>query len=160
MTDPIPSFYRYTFTFFDPLLSGFGCIGGLFSPAEALESYTPHFVFPPATETLALLDVKAAFCAASTFLQAYLLRARPDDVALWRIVQGSNTIISLGMVGAILRALAGQGRLRPELWRRSEMVAVGLTTGLIGVRLAFMMGVGMRPGGRRLGGKQDKGSWR
>lgn len=143
MTHPIPRFYRFWFTTVDPFLAAVGAYGALFIPLQILGNYSPNIVIPPSPETLALLDVKAGFCIALAYLQVVLLRAHSRDVGVWRIMETSNTFVSLGMLSALIRAMVGQERLNPTLWGRGEITSLGVTVGLLTVRVAFVAGVGL-----------------
>jgi hypothetical protein len=110
MSSRIPSFYRIWSTIVDPLLTLVGVFGNLFAPIATLNSYSPSYVSPPATETTLLLDTVAGFLAGLAFLQVVLLRARTTDMTVWRALQASTVLVDIAMLGGFARALSGQGR--------------------------------------------------
>ena len=139
----IPSFYRIWFTIIDPLLSLLGIISNLFSPAAILNGYSPNAVIPPAPETAVLLDTTAAFLAGFIVLQTVLLRARPNDLVVWRILQASTLLVDFALLGSFARALTADARLDLRLWRAAEWTNIGITGGVAVIRAAFCLGVGM-----------------
>ncbi|KZP10763.1 hypothetical protein FIBSPDRAFT_1051146 [Athelia psychrophila] len=149
MSSTMPSFYRIWFTVVDPLLSIAGVLGNLFVPTTILNSYSPSFVSPPATETIYLLDATAGFLAGLVLLQVVLLRARPTDVTVWRVLQASMLLVDLAMLGGFARALSAQGRTVWRVWRAEEWTNLVIIAGVAVIRTAFVLGVGM--GGQRKG---------
>lgn len=147
MSSPIPSFYRIWFTVVDPILSIAGVVGNLFAPASILNSYSPSYVSPPATETIFLLDATAGFFAGVALLQVVLLRARPADVTVWRLVEASIILVDFAMLGGFARALRAEGRTDWSVWRIEEWTNLIILAGVAVIRTAFILGVGM--GGRR-----------
>jgi hypothetical protein len=83
----IPAVYRYFFTIIDPLMCIGGVLGNIFAPATILASYTAAPVLPPAIETTVMLDGMGGWFAGMGFLQVYLLRAKKDDLTVWKSVQ-------------------------------------------------------------------------
>ncbi|KAF7348600.1 hypothetical protein MVEN_01377800 [Mycena venus] len=143
MTSPIPSFYRIWFTIVDPILASSGLLGNLFVPGTALRTYTPNAVLPPAPETTMLLDTTAGFFAAVMFLSIVLLRARPTDFGLWRMVMFSILLVDIAILGGLARLLRAEGRTNPVAWRPEEWVNFVITAGVAVIRTAFCLGVGM-----------------
>ena len=138
----IPSYYRIFFTFIDPVLSSFGVIMHLQS-AKILPNYALTPAIPPATETRLVLDALTGFFAGLVFLQAVLLRARPNDVVVWKCVQAATILVDIGMVGGFVRALGNTGRLDTGKWRPEEWSNVGINSFVGIVRTLFVLGVGM-----------------
>lgn len=64
-----------------------GDFSNIITPTTMLNSYSPSFTSPPASETVVLLDTMAAFLVGPIFLQVFLLRAKPTDITVWRAVQ-------------------------------------------------------------------------
>ena len=111
MPEPISPFYRIIFTIVDPIFTLVGIAGNLLAPTDILKSYTPLFVSPPAPETTFLLGTTAGWYAASLVNQVYILRARPNDLAVWRAIQGGTAIVDVAMLAGIARILAAEKRL-------------------------------------------------
>ncbi|KAG7010078.1 hypothetical protein G7Y79_00001g003500 [Physcia stellaris] len=145
-----PSFYRIWFTLIDPLVSFSGIYLNILHPSTILHSYSPTY-HSPTIETILCLDTVAAFLCGYIFLQVYLLRAKAHDLTVWRAVQGSMLIVDFGLLAAYTRALGSQGRLgevaglRVEEWG-NYMITVGVAV----VRGAFLMGVGMGKGTKKM----------
>lgn len=143
---PVPVVYRVVFTWVDPIFCLVGLATHIFDPLTTLGGYSPNFASPPATETVHLLDSMAGFFATLGVLEAVLLRARPADVGVWRIVQASVALLDVFMVLAAFRALSADGRLDPTIWRGDDY---RLTVGNVGIgllRIACALGIGMGQG--------------
>ncbi|KAL8665153.1 MAG: hypothetical protein Q9168_007763 [Polycauliona sp. 1 TL-2023] len=137
MTNPIPAFYRIWFTIVDPLFSLIGIYSNIFTPTTILNSYSAHFISPPGSETILLLDIMSAFLAGPTFLHVFLLRAKPNDMT------ASTLLVDIGMLAGFTRALMSQGRMDVRVWRAEEWVNYGVTAGVAVIRSTFLMGVGL-----------------
>ncbi|KAJ7814916.1 hypothetical protein B0H14DRAFT_2849248 [Mycena olivaceomarginata] len=145
MASQIPSFYRIWFTIVDPILSVFGALGALLVPGTVLNGYTPHAVSPPAPETIMLLDTLSGFFFALIFIQVVLLRARPADIGIWRILIFSILLADIVILGGLARLLRGESRAHPAAWRKEEWMNIVPTAGVTVIRIAFCLGVGMGP---------------
>ena len=143
MTSRIPAFYRICFTVFDLIMPLAGVFGNVFAPDFILKSYTSSQVFPPAPETILLLDAMAGFFAGLAFLHVFLLRANPTNIPVWRAVQGSTVLVDLFMLGGFGRALSTEGRLDPKVWRAEDWGNIGGYAGILFIRMAFILGIGM-----------------
>ncbi|KAK1061150.1 hypothetical protein LTR12_004828 [Friedmanniomyces endolithicus] len=143
----IPPFYRIFFTTVDPLIALTGFISALFFPNFLLSTYSPTATIPPAIETTQLLNILAGFYLSVVPLQIFLLRARPQDLTVWRALQFSVLIADVAVLGATATALSAQGRLQPSHWRLDEAGSVVVTAGVGLIRIAFLIGLGM---GRRV----------
>lgn len=146
-----PAFYRIWFHLIDPLVSLSGIYFNVFHPSTILHSYSPTYHSPPTSETILCLDTVAAFLSGYIFLQVYLLRAKANDRTVWRAVQGSMLIVDIGLLAAFTRALGNQGRLGSiGGWRVQELGNYTITVGVAVVRWAFLMGVGMGKGTKKV----------
>lgn len=148
MANPIPAFYRVLFTIIDPLLPLGGLVIHTLFPAFTLHSYVAAPVLPAAPETQFLLDYTAGFFASLAFLQAVLLRARPHDVTVWKILQASTIFVDIFVVGGFLRSLSAQGRLDYASWRAEDMQNIFGNAAIGLLRLAFCLGVGLGESGK------------
>ena len=148
MSDEIPTFYRVWFTIMDPGLSLVGVLANLLTPTAILNSYTPTSAVPPATETILLLDTVAGFLACLAFLQLVLLRARPNDLFLWCSLQFGIMLVDVAILGGIARALDKEERTDWKGWRAEEWTNVGITTGVLTIRLIFLASVGIGSRGK------------
>lgn len=137
----IPLIYRIFFPTLDPTLATIGVISTLFSRKTFLVSYFPN---PTVNhETRFALDALVGFFASTIVLQGFLLRLRPDDIAIWKTLQTSILLQNACMLGAFLRVKAREGMLDPRAWTRTEW---GKQVGVLGaatVRIAFLLGVGL-----------------
>ncbi|KAK1049831.1 hypothetical protein LTR74_017186 [Friedmanniomyces endolithicus] len=148
----ISPFYRIFFTTVDPLIALTGFISALFFPNFLLSTYSPTATIPPAIETTELLNILAGFYLSVVPLQIFLLRARPQDLTVWRVLQFSVLITDVAVLGATMTALSAQGRLQPSRWRLEEAGSVALTAGVGLIRIAFLISLGM--GRQARGGKE------
>ncbi|KAK1819957.1 hypothetical protein LTR12_005679 [Friedmanniomyces endolithicus] len=148
----IPLFYRIFFTTVDPLIALTGFISALFFPKFLLSTYSPTATIPPTVETTQLLNILAGFYLSVVPLQVFLLRARPQDLTVWRALQFSVLVTDVAVLGAMAKALSAQGRLEPSHWRLEEAGSVALTAGVGLIRIAFLITLGM--GRQARGGKE------
>ncbi|KIW65375.1 hypothetical protein PV04_07640 [Phialophora macrospora] len=146
MPSQIPGFYRLFFPTLDPLIALTGSLTHLLSPATILTLYNPSAALPPAIETTTLLDIIAAYLLATTPLQIIMLRLRPDDVPLWKCLQGSLLVQDVGIVAAVVRSLSAQGRLSPGLITGGEWGNLVILGGVGILRAGFLLGVGLGKG--------------
>jgi hypothetical protein len=151
MSSSIHPFYRIWFTTIDPVLSLSGAVCNLFAPAAILRSYSPSLVFPPATETTVLLYTAAGFLAGHMLLSIGLLRAKPNDVTVWRAFQANSSIVDFFMIAGLAQAASVQGRLNLRTWRAEDWINVCVLFGVAIIRLAFLAGMGMSKRGREKG---------
>lgn len=143
-----PIFYRICFTIFDIFLPIFGVFGNLIAPTFILNNYTSLYVSPPATETILLLDAMAGFLASLAFMQIYFLSTRPNDMTVWRGMQGGTLLVDIFMLGGFARALITEGRTDCMDWRSDDWSNVGGYVVIAAIRLAFLLGVGIRGEGK------------
>lgn len=143
-----PTFYRISFAIFDIVLPLSGIVGNLFAPTFILNNYTSLYVSPPATETILLLDAMAGFLASLSFMQIYFLRTKPNDMTVWRGMQGGTLLVDIFMLGGFARALIAEGRTDWMNWRSDDWSNVGGYVAISAVRMAFLLGVGIRGEGK------------
>ncbi|KAL7004987.1 hypothetical protein EMMF5_005473 [Cystobasidiomycetes sp. EMM_F5] len=114
------------------------------TPVDYLKGFAPNVLSPPAHETALALDALGGFFASLAFLQVVLLRLRPNDVGVWKCVQFAGVLVDVGVVGGFWRVLDRQGRLSLSAMRPEEKGQM-IGTAVLGlVRLAFVLGVGIR----------------
>ena len=148
MSTQIPSFYRVFFASVDPFIALSGVLANLFAPDLVLDSYNPQYTPPRAAETTLLLDTVAGFLIGTIFLQVVLLRAKPDDLTVWRCLQASIMLVDFTMLAAFSRAFAAQGRTDWRVWRAEEWTNLGVTAGVAAMRMAFLSSFGFGRAGR------------
>ncbi|EMC99268.1 hypothetical protein BAUCODRAFT_146232 [Baudoinia panamericana UAMH 10762] len=139
MTPQIPRIYRVFFTTLDPLLAATGVLTALFYPSALLKPYSPIAALPPALETSSLLIMLAGFYAATLLLQVVVLRMRPDDLGLWRVLQLSILFQDVFILAAFARSMGIQGRLSPLAWHADEAGTIATTAGVGFVRARFLL---------------------
>jgi hypothetical protein len=142
----IPSFYRLFFPTLDPLIAFSGILTNLLSPSTILTLYNPAAHLPPLPEALTLIDINAGFLFATTPLQIIMLRLRPDDVVVWKCLQGSILLQDLGILAAVGRALVTQGRASVGLVRLEEWGNIVILGAVAVIRAAFLLNVGFADG--------------
>ncbi|KAK4952557.1 hypothetical protein LTR10_009363 [Elasticomyces elasticus] len=143
-TSAIPPFYRTFFQTIDPTIASTGFITALGFPGFLLRTYSPTATVPPAVETTMVLDSLSGFYLSIIVLQVFLLRAKPEDLTVWRLLQFSILITDIVMCGGTARALNAQGRLNPADWRSEEAGSLAITVGVGLIRIAFLLGVGLQ----------------
>lgn len=142
-TNPVPLFYQVVFTFVDPAFCVLGMYMHLSDVSNTLSGYSPSFTDPPTIETVHMLDTMAGFFAMLGLLEAILLRVRGRDTTVWRVVQGTASLIDVFMVYAVLKALRSEGRMDISVWRGDEWRLVAGNAGIGLIRIACALGVGM-----------------
>lgn len=161
-SNTIPRFYRVFFTVIDPILSIFGAISEIYSPSNSkndymltllkvhtspssiLPNYSTNPSIPPSTETRLLLDALVGFFLFLAFLQVVLLRARPYDLGVWKILQAGTILVDVAMVLAFARALSNTDRMNTTTWRVEEWTNIVINSAVGFTRVLFVLGVGMR----------------
>ncbi|KAI5475486.1 hypothetical protein MNV49_001341 [Pseudohyphozyma bogoriensis] len=145
-TSRIPLFYRVLFKYIDPPMPLFGLVAYTSYPSFILSGFVSSPILPPAPETTLLLYAMAGFYGALMSLQILLLHfAHPNDVRTWKILQGATVFVDVGMVAGFLKALDGQGRWWDlTRWRGDEMNQIVGNAVLGLIRLAFVLGVGLK----------------
>ena len=148
-SSPIPAFYRILFTIIDPLFCLLGFALHIFDPTNTLLGYSPSArVNPAPVESQHLLDSMAGFFLTLGLIEAVLLRVKSTDRDVWRIVQGSASMLDILMVFGAVRALSAEGRLDVGVWRGDDYRLV-VGNAVAGVaRLACAAGVGMGVNGK------------
>ncbi|KIW86007.1 hypothetical protein Z517_01401 [Fonsecaea pedrosoi CBS 271.37] len=141
----IPPLYRVFFSTIDPLIALSGALTQLFAPSTILRLYNASSAtIPPAPETTVLLDSGAGYLLSTLFLQVAMLRARPADVLVWRCLQGAILVQDVAIIGAVARSLDVQRRLEWGLVTGQEWANLAILAGVGALRVAFLLGVGMR----------------
>ena len=90
---PVPAAYRILFTFIDPAFCLLGLVSHMFNRDQTMTGYSPAYAGPPSVALVHLLDSTAGFFAMLAALEAVLLRVRGRDVTVWRVVQGSASLL-------------------------------------------------------------------
>ncbi|PIL34556.1 hypothetical protein GSI_03334 [Ganoderma sinense ZZ0214-1] len=143
-SSPIPTFYRVVFTLIDPFFCALGVATHLFTKNDVIAGLSPTALVPPAPETALLLDFLLGFFAMLGCLQVSLLRARPNDVPVWRALQGSTLVLDVIMTAATARKLVLEGRVGdPGAWLGGEWQNLAGNAAIGAVRAAFVLGIGM-----------------
>ena len=151
MASQTSPFYRLWLPTIDPIFAFFGVIVNTVAQPAILNSY--NAAFPSDAKTV---PIEAAVCmetisghlVATLFLQIVLLRARSNDLTVWRCIQFSILIQDIFMIGAICKALNAQGRLDWKDWRVEEWTNIGITGSVGIIRLAFLAGIGVTAEGK------------
>jgi hypothetical protein len=103
----IPLLYRIVFILFDIALPIFGTFMHIFNPSVILSGFVPSPSSPPATETILLLDTLAGWYASLTLLNVVFLSYRPNDLLIWRAMEGATLLVDIFMLGGFARSLMG-----------------------------------------------------
>lgn len=139
---PLP--YRVVFIILDILLPLYGIYSNLLDSHSILALFTPSPTLPPAPETQLLLDGGAGWFAMLLVLNVALLRYRPNDIFVWKVLQASVLWTDVAMVGGFVREMNGQGRLwEMEKWRGLDYGNVCGYGVIAALRFGFVMGIGL-----------------
>ena len=151
MAPQMAPFYRFWLPTLDPIVAFTGVLANVFAQSTILNSYNASFPSTAKhvpTEAAVCLETIAGSLLATLFLQVVLLRARWNDLTVWRCVQLSILIVDLAMLGAMSKALYAQGRLSLIEWRWEEWTNMGITGGVALIRVAFLLGIGVKGQGK------------
>lgn len=100
------------------------------------------------TDQLAIMQVVFAFNL------AIVLRITRDR-AVWRTLCAGMLLSDALHIAASVRELAREGTLGPGLWRPADWFNFAILGGVGLVRLAVVLGVGLRSGGKMEGRKKS-----
>ena len=127
------------------------------TPNALLLSLNPFYdtLLPITPETRLLIDVSTGLYAQNLCLQLVLPRARPDDVGLWKIWQGSLLVVDSILLAAVGRNLWMLGTLaQPAVWEGGQWMNLLILVWCVGLRAAFVQGWGFVKQGKRSGKKE------
>ncbi|EKG22362.1 hypothetical protein MPH_00292 [Macrophomina phaseolina MS6] len=151
---PIPLIYRLFFTILEPVFALNGAYIYVATPAAALQIITPpalhaQTVQQTPIETLLLWQV-ASLYVLFAFVEGVVLRwVGPQRRDVWRLVMGGIVVSSdVGHLWALKLVAEAAGQPRawwdPRVWTRWEDWGnQGLTWFGLGLRVAFVLGVGL-----------------
>lgn len=108
MAPSIARFYCIFFTMIDPFIALLGVLMPLLDSDTYLQSFAPSPTRPPSTETKLCLDTMASCFAGTMILQLWLLRARRNDLLVWRAAEAFIVVTDIGILGGFERAPSAQ----------------------------------------------------
>lgn len=147
MTDlsSIPLPYRILLLYVEPLAAFYGAILCHFFPSyylAGMSPFAPSSFYTPYTQVI--FDQLAACYVLFAFNEAIVLRSTSDRQVWKAVVLGilvCDCIHLYGTAGAL-----GATFWDPRLWRMEDWANLGMLYGPGGMRVAFLMGVGMKNG--------------
>jgi hypothetical protein len=145
-TSLVPGFYRFFFTWFDPIVSFSGAVADFVSQDLVIDSLVsrtirneegvnPNYRF--------IFQQAGGGMFAVSFLSGALLRAT-NDLKVWKYVEAAILLIDIAMLYSAWDAFRLQDRLLPTTWRGEDWGTVGLTVYVTVLRIAFLAEVGFR----------------
>ncbi|CAI6342081.1 unnamed protein product [Periconia digitata] len=142
----IPRFYRFFFTWLDPMIAFSGGLTDFVSPDFIVNSLVskelrPELAVNPTYKFIFQQAGGAMFAAG--FLSVALLRAT-NDLKIWKHVQAAILIMDFATLYSAWDTLRLQGRLMAG-WRGEDWGTVGVTAFVTLLRIAFLAEVGFRP---------------
>jgi hypothetical protein len=137
----IPTFYRFFFTWMDPLICVWGAYMDFFDPNLVLSSHIPNLTADVGHKMI--LGQRGGGMLNFGFISAFLLRYTHDH-EVWRLVQISDLIVDFAYFWAIYNTLSAQQRLDPTTWRAEDWGSFVITGTATVTRIAFLMGVGLK----------------
>ncbi|RDW74855.1 hypothetical protein BP6252_05997 [Coleophoma cylindrospora] len=136
MASPIKPLYYYWFTIVDPILAVIAILSSLFDPASLLLSLTPRATLPRPEVSILLAALAGAY-ACLLVLHWFVLRPRPNDVALWKSVQAGQALFEAAKLAGVCWAISiGEG-VSTQVW-----INIGITASLIVFRIGFLLDMG------------------
>lgn len=76
-------------------------------------------------------------------------------MVVWAAVQAGTAVVDVGMLVGMGRVLGREGRGNWRGWRGEEWVNLGITGGVLVVRVGFLVMVGLGGRGKKGKGKGD-----
>ena len=142
MSDSIPGFYSFYFSWSDPAICLWGAYMDFFTPAfvsnaflpEKIQKWNPIFDF-----TLQQLGGALLMLA---FIDIVLLRYT-KDVKIWKILQAAVLIYDLSLLYSNYYSLKQQGRLSVSALRWEDWGGIFISAQAAVVRSLFILGVGL-----------------
>jgi hypothetical protein len=154
-TPAIPTLYRFTFTWYEPISCLIGLWVNAFDPDGALDIYVPKEISTRNPAHDMLFSQMAGAYFVFVVIEGILLRYT-DDVNVWKIVNAGFLGWDLFLLHGTYGTLSSQGRLDPASWRTLDCVALGLTVSVGLLRALMVLGVGVSADSAR----STKGSMR
>ncbi|KZW03579.1 hypothetical protein EXIGLDRAFT_600352 [Exidia glandulosa HHB12029] len=151
---PIPLIYRAFFTIVEPLCVLNAAYIYVTTPTKMLQISTPPSLHASQTleqtpiETMLLRQVASLYVPFALILALLRFMRRPGDVPVWRAVLGTIIIGDIGHLWAMKGIAEASGSpggwYDPRLWTRWEDWSYqGMTWFAMGLRIAFVLGVGL-----------------
>jgi hypothetical protein len=146
--------YTIFLLWFEPIAAFLATVQTLFTPKPFLEIITPALAdiqaSPTPVESLLLVQLGSMYLYFA-FTGAVLLRyVGSQRLDIWRLVVFGQTLSDIGhLYGLWLVArLVGAGSVfwNPMEWRTEEVMNIALTWFGFVLRIAFLMGIGVRSG--------------
>src|ERR1700761_3399586 len=142
MSDTIPGFYRFYFSWSDPAICLWGAYIDFFTPAFVSNAFLPSTIAkwdPLFDFTLQQLGGALLMLA---FIDIVLLRYT-KDVKIWKIIQAAVLIYDLSLLYSNYYSLKQQGRLSVSALRWEDWGGIFISFQAAVVRSAFLLGVGL-----------------
>ncbi|KAM5360886.1 hypothetical protein ACJZ2D_013453 [Fusarium nematophilum] len=139
----IPSFYRFWFTWIDPLSLAPTVYGLLYTPEFMLEGLIPASMSVYDPQQSFLFHQLAALYGFVGITLAGVLRVS-SDVKVWRVITAGVLLIDLTILASVYVSLEQQGRLGLEAWRWQDWGNLLWTGGVAVIRTLFLAGVGFK----------------
>lgn len=141
LSNNIPTLYRLLFLYVEPFLAIGAAIQTHFAPKIFLNTMSQTSEYAPDNQVI--YDQVAALYTLFAFNEAILLRLT-NDIRVWKGVFIGIFICDILHLYASWASLGAEVFWNPGAWRVEEWANLGALWGLGVVRVAFLVGVGLR----------------
>lgn len=136
-------FYRFWFTWLDPLTLVPTVYALIFAPQNVLDAFVPAPLSAPNPDQGFLLHQLAAMFAFVAIMLGVALRVS-HDIKVWRVIIGGILLVDIAILASIYVSLEQQGRLRLGALRSTDWGNILFTALCAVVRVFFLAGIGVQ----------------
>lgn len=147
LTNNVPLLYRLFFLYIEPIGALVGALQAHFTPTDFLVTFIQAPPIPVQLQHQIVFDQLAATYFLFAFNEAVVLRST-HDLRVWKTIILGILICDLIHLYGSYCALGPEVFWNPLLWRWYDAVNLGMLWGPGGLRLAFLLGVGLEEGGK------------
>ncbi|KAK7184798.1 hypothetical protein DPSP01_002232 [Paraphaeosphaeria sporulosa] len=140
----IPRPYRILLLYLEPLMAFNGALLCLFAPALFLSTFSPYLKYH--ADNQIIYNQLAATYTLFAFNQAVVLRVA-KDLRVWRAIVLGILVCDTVHLWAGFDVMRRDGTVWPGVWRAEDWVAVGSLVVPMGLRTAFLAGIGVKEEG-------------
>ncbi|KAJ4344736.1 uncharacterized protein N0V89_012480 [Didymosphaeria variabile] len=149
-TDPffarIPLAYRALLLYVEPVMAFNGSILCLFFPSLFLSTFSPYLSYH--ADSQIIYNQLAATYTLFAFNQAVVLRIA-KDIRVWKAIVLGILVCDTVHLWAGFDVMRRDGTMSPVMWRAEDWVAVGSLIVPMGLRVAFLLGIGVKEDGAK-----------
>jgi hypothetical protein len=148
----IPLPYRALLLYLEPIMAFNGAILCIFFPALFLSTFSPYLAYH--ADSQLIYNQLAATYTLFAFNQAVVLRVA-KDLRVWKAIVLGILVCDIVHLWAGFDVMRKDGTMWPGVWRAEDWVAVASLVVPMGLRVAFLAGLGVQEEDEKeVGGKK------